>query len=129
MHHGASLSGTPAFSSPRHRPAVLVLHHWGWWNALGDGVDRGLFYSQPEGQLTAFSHVRLGWVCCCGAASACHSPFGRTSALQATSWGIVWSLRLIPVQQPADAVLSPNTWLLHSTTICPRCRSAPPLTI
>ncbi|PRW45267.1 hypothetical protein C2E21_6426 [Chlorella sorokiniana] len=38
------------------RPAVLVLHHWGWWNALGDGIDRGLFYSQPEGQLTAFSN-------------------------------------------------------------------------
>lgn len=55
-----------ALCSGHCRPALLVLHHWGWWNALGDGIDRGLFYSQPEGQLTAFSHVSC---CACCAAS------------------------------------------------------------
>lgn len=56
-----SLRGSMADSADNSpcRPAILVLHHWGWWNALGDGIDRGLFYSQPEGQLTAFSHVSL----------------------------------------------------------------------
>ncbi|KAL4431189.1 hypothetical protein ABPG75_006445 [Micractinium tetrahymenae] len=40
----------------KHPPAVLILHSYGWWNSFGDGMDRGLFYQQPELQLTAFSH-------------------------------------------------------------------------
>ena len=39
------------------RPAVMLLHHYGYWEAAGDGLDRGLFYREPEGQLTAFAHV------------------------------------------------------------------------
>jgi len=27
------------------------------WEAEGDGVDQGLFYREPESQLTTFSHV------------------------------------------------------------------------
>lgn len=46
--------------SRKYQPAVLILHSYGWWNSFGDGVDRGLFYQQPELQLTAFSHVRGG---------------------------------------------------------------------
>ncbi|KAI3428300.1 hypothetical protein D9Q98_006679 [Chlorella vulgaris] len=38
------------------RPAILLLHHYAWWEAPGDGVDRGLFYRQPEGQLTEMAH-------------------------------------------------------------------------
>lgn len=37
-------------------PAVLVLHHYGWWEAAGDGLDRGLFYREPESALSALSH-------------------------------------------------------------------------
>lgn len=44
----------------KHQPAVLILHHYGWWNSPGDGVDRGLFYRQPESALSVFSNVRKG---------------------------------------------------------------------
>lgn len=37
------------------RPAVMLLHHYAYWEAHGDGLDRGLFYREPEGQLTAFA--------------------------------------------------------------------------
>lgn len=33
------------------------MHHYAWWRAIGDGVDRGLYYfPQAEAQLTVFSH-------------------------------------------------------------------------
>jgi hypothetical protein len=38
-------------------PAVVLLHHYPWWKAEGDGLTRGLFYREPEGQLTTFSQV------------------------------------------------------------------------
>lgn len=41
------------------RPAVMLLHSFGWWVASGDGVDSGLFYAGPEAQLTTLAHVRL----------------------------------------------------------------------
>jgi hypothetical protein len=47
------------------RPAIMLLHHYGYWEAAGDGLDRGLFYREPEEQLTAFAHVSgllLAWV-------------------------------------------------------------------
>ncbi|KAL4429381.1 hypothetical protein ABPG77_005155 [Micractinium sp. CCAP 211/92] len=37
-------------------PAVVQMHHYAWWRAIGDGVDRGLYYyPQAEAQLTVFS--------------------------------------------------------------------------
>lgn len=36
-------------------PAVVLLHHYPWWKAEGDGLTRGLFYREPEGQMTTFS--------------------------------------------------------------------------
>jgi hypothetical protein len=41
------------------RPALLLLHHYPWWKAEGDGAAAGLFYREPEGQLTLYSHVRV----------------------------------------------------------------------
>ncbi|KAI7839286.1 hypothetical protein COHA_006984 [Chlorella ohadii] len=38
------------------QPAVLLLHTYAWWEARGDGLDRGLFYHPPEQDLTLFSH-------------------------------------------------------------------------
>lgn len=40
------------------RPAVVLLHHYPWWKAAGDGLSSGLFYREPEGQLNTFSYVR-----------------------------------------------------------------------
>ncbi|KAL4421416.1 hypothetical protein ABPG75_010707 [Micractinium tetrahymenae] len=39
------------------RPAILQLHHWAWWHAVGDGIsDGGLFYYPPaEAQLSVFA--------------------------------------------------------------------------
>ena len=42
------------------RPAVVLLHHYAWWKAEGDGAAAGLFYREPEGQLTTYSQVG-GW--------------------------------------------------------------------
>ena len=38
-------------------PAVLVLHHYAWWHAHGDGADGGLFYRQAEEQLGTLAQV------------------------------------------------------------------------
>ncbi|KAL4419481.1 hypothetical protein ABPG77_008283 [Micractinium sp. CCAP 211/92] len=37
-------------------PAVVILHHYAWWYSPGDGVDRGLFYREPESALSVFSN-------------------------------------------------------------------------
>lgn len=37
------------------QPAVVLLHHYPWFKATGDGANAGLFYREPEGQLTTFS--------------------------------------------------------------------------
>lgn len=41
---------------PRCRPAVLLLNHYAWWHAGGDGRAAGLFYPEPEGQFTTLGH-------------------------------------------------------------------------
>lgn len=41
-------------------PAVVILHHYAWWYSPGDGVDRGLFYREPESALSVFSNVSCG---------------------------------------------------------------------
>ena len=38
------------------RPAVMLLHHYAWWESPGDGLHAGLFYRQPEQDLTMLSH-------------------------------------------------------------------------
>ncbi|KAL4423959.1 hypothetical protein ABPG75_001260 [Micractinium tetrahymenae] len=38
------------------QPAVVLLHHYAWWMAAGDGAKGGLFYRQPEGQHTILAH-------------------------------------------------------------------------
>lgn len=42
-----------------HRPALIQLHHYAWWHAVGDGVhDGGLFYHPAgEAQLGVFASV------------------------------------------------------------------------
>lgn len=39
-------------------PALLLLHVYPFNQAGGDGVTEGLFYREPEGQLTVLAHVR-----------------------------------------------------------------------
>ena len=61
------------------RPAVVMLHAYQWWRAAGSGMTSGLFYKEPEQQLTVLSHVRrlqgetmcIQWAAVC--LSACHS--------------------------------------------------------
>jgi hypothetical protein len=38
-------------------PAVLVLHHYAWYYAFGDGVEAGLFYRPAEAQLGTLAEV------------------------------------------------------------------------
>ena len=44
-----------------HAPAVIVLHHYAWHYAEGDGVPAGLFYRQPEEHLGTLAQVGGGW--------------------------------------------------------------------
>lgn len=39
-------------------PAVLLLQAYPWWQAFGDGVTEGLFYREPENELTVLGQVR-----------------------------------------------------------------------
>lgn len=73
---------------PLFRPALIQLHHYAWWHAVGDGIeDGGLFYYPAgEAQLGVFSHVSAGvqvvgeclllgacrW--CCSAVRSCLPP-------------------------------------------------------
>lgn len=43
-------------------PAVIVLHHYAWWFAEGDGLKAGLFYRAGEMQLSTMAQVSG---CCC----------------------------------------------------------------
>jgi hypothetical protein len=43
------------------QPAVVLLHHYPWHKAAGDGATEGLFYIEPELQLTTFAQVRQLW--------------------------------------------------------------------
>lgn len=56
-------------------PAVALLHHYPWWKAAGSGATAGLFFREPEGQLTTYSQVGVGgWRWFCGAPPPiCHS--------------------------------------------------------
>ena len=38
-------------------PAVVVLHHYGWWHSAGDGVGAGLFYRRAEEQMGTMAQV------------------------------------------------------------------------
>jgi hypothetical protein len=42
-------------------PAVLMLHHYAWFFAAGDGEEAGLFYQSAEPKLSMFAHV--GHIC------------------------------------------------------------------
>ena len=51
----------------RGAPAILQLHHYAWWHAVGEGVEDGGLYYFPAGeaQLSVFAHVSGGggeWV-------------------------------------------------------------------
>ena len=52
----------PPHTHARCRPALIQLHHYAWWHAVGDGVeDGGLFYHPAaEAQLGVFAQVGLG---------------------------------------------------------------------
>ena len=39
-------------------PAVIVLHHYAWFYAYGDGVEAGLYYRPAEAQLSTLAQVR-----------------------------------------------------------------------
>jgi hypothetical protein len=41
-------------------PAIIVLHHYGWWHSTGDGLNAGLFYRQAEEQLGTMAQARGG---------------------------------------------------------------------
>lgn len=48
------------------RPALVQLHHYAWWHAVGDGIDDGGLFYHPAGeaQLGVLAHVRAvcgGW--------------------------------------------------------------------
>lgn len=55
-------SPAPALFLPACSPALIQLHHYAWWHAVGDGVeDGGLFYfPAAEAQLGVFAHVSAG---------------------------------------------------------------------
>lgn len=40
------------------RPAVVLLHLYAWWRAASAQKGEGLYYKEPEQQLTLLSHVR-----------------------------------------------------------------------
>lgn len=38
-------------------PAVLLLHYYPWWRSPGDGVAEGLYYREPETEMTVLGQV------------------------------------------------------------------------
>ncbi|PRW60464.1 expressed protein isoform A [Chlorella sorokiniana] len=38
-----------------HSPAVIVLHHYGWYHSAGDGITAGLFYRDAETHLSTMA--------------------------------------------------------------------------
>ena len=62
----------------------MLLHHYPWYKAAGDGVERGLYYREPEHQLTMYSYVSSIWECM-------REGGGSSQGWgQASSWGWVW---------------------------------------
>ncbi|KAL4442042.1 hypothetical protein ABPG77_011303 [Micractinium sp. CCAP 211/92] len=37
------------------RPAVMMLHHYSWFDSVGDGLNQGLYYAEPESQLSTLA--------------------------------------------------------------------------
>lgn len=37
------------------RPAIMMLHHYSWFDSAGDGLDQGLYYAEPESQLSTLA--------------------------------------------------------------------------
>lgn len=58
-------------------PALLLLHHYSWFLATGDGLDAGLFYNNPESSfhwLAQASSMLLARAACSGASRPVNSP-------------------------------------------------------
>ena len=61
-------------------PAVVLLNHYSWYLARGDGVSSGLFFSGPESSFNDLAQVtgccglwmgvRVAWQPCCACALA-----------------------------------------------------------
>lgn len=98
------------------RPAVLLLHTYQWWRAAGSAVTKGLFYKEPEQQLTTLSHVRHGQGMQ-GAFSAVCAPLCPQGVRRVNAAG---SSLLLPALVPANAHTPPHP---RSTMMCPRSRS------
>lgn len=45
------------------QPSLLLLQLYPWWQAFGDGVTHGLYYREPENQMTVLGQAswRLCW--------------------------------------------------------------------
>ena len=45
------------------QPSLLLLQLYPWWQAFGDGVTQGLYYREPENQMTVLGQAsgRLCW--------------------------------------------------------------------
>lgn len=39
------------------KPAVLLLQHYPWWRSPRDGVPQGLYYREPETEMTVLGQV------------------------------------------------------------------------
>ncbi|KAL4427825.1 hypothetical protein ABPG75_001914 [Micractinium tetrahymenae] len=37
------------------RPAIMMLHHYSWFESTGDGLNQGLYYAEPESQLSTLA--------------------------------------------------------------------------
>ena len=116
------------------QPAVLLLHMYAWWEARGDGLDRGLFYHPPEQDLTLFSHVRrrgppgggsaAGRAACGCPADALHQACVQQTCLEAGPrlWCTAWPcLHLTsPLSHaPPAAVLRPALAVAASSHVAP----------
>jgi hypothetical protein len=89
--NGSSSSGGGS-GSVWHQPAVVLLHHYPWFKATGDGADRGLYYREPEHQLTMYSYVRPAWLQ--QAQQAQQAPQGEGTA--GAGAGRQWSAGRLP---------------------------------
>ena len=85
----------------RRAPAVLVLHHYAWWFAAGDGADAGLFYRPAEAQLGTLAQVRRGG----GRGAAGRGAAGAGRAPTARSRGGCRDGCLAPLPGPRPAAL------------------------
>ena len=97
----AARSPTPASHPPArpHRPALIQLHHYAWWHAVGDGEEQGglFYYPAGEQQLGALAH---------------YYDFPAVS-VRAAMWHLMrprvpgFNVRLPPRHRPAAMPLAP----------------------